>query len=284
MLGHLAALRGDPTVRLAPGAFTRATLTPDGPGVLRATWDADHTGVAVRTTGDGAGWLLERAPRLLGLEDDPAGFAPASGPLRELWRRHPGARVGATGTVWHDLAWTVVQQRVTRQDAAAQWARLVTAFGDPAPGAPELRLPPAPETLARLSYVDLHRVGLERRRAEHLVGAARVAARLAALADASPDTALPALSSLRGVGPWTAGCLRAWTWGDPDTVIPGDDGIPSMVAWVLAGEARADDARMLALLEPHRPHRYRVLTLVVAGGQRPPRRAPRGGRHDIRRH
>ena len=63
----------------------------------------------------------------------------------------------------------------------------------------------------------------------------------------------------------------------------GDDGIPSLVAWVLARETRADDARMLELLEPYRPHRYRVLRLVLGSGQRPPRRAPRGRRTDIRR-
>jgi hypothetical protein len=40
---------------------------------------------------------------------------------------------------------------------------------------------------------------------------------------------------------------------------------------------------MLELLEPHRPHRYRVLGLVMAGGRRPPRQAPRGHRQDIRR-
>ena len=41
--------------------------------------------------------------------------------------------------------------------------------------------------------------------------------------------------------------------------------------------------RMLELLEPYRPHRYRVLRLMMGSGQRPPRRAPRSRRTDIRR-
>jgi 3-methyladenine DNA glycosylase/8-oxoguanine DNA glycosylase len=86
-----------------------------------------------------------------------------------------------------------------------------------------------------------------------------------------------------GIGPWTAGMLRALTWGDPDTVIPGDAGIPSLLAWLLAGERTADDARMSELLEPHAPHRYRVLRLALAAGTRPPRRHPRARRIDIRR-
>jgi hypothetical protein len=66
--------------------------------------------------------------------------------------------------------------------------------------------------------------------------------------------------------------MAAMTWGDPDTVITGDSGIPSLIAQVLAGERWADDDRMLELLEPHRPHRYRVLRLALAartGGPRP---------------
>ncbi len=92
-----------------------------------------------------------------------------------------------------------------------------------------------------------------------------------------------ALGAVPGIGPWTTGCLAALTWGDRDAVLPGDSGIPSLVGWVLAGRHRADDAAMLDLLEPHRPHRYRVLGLVMASGRRPPRTAPRGNREDIRR-
>jgi 3-methyladenine DNA glycosylase/8-oxoguanine DNA glycosylase len=76
--------------------------------------------------------------------------------------------------------------------------------------------------------------------------------------------------------------LAVHTWGERDTVIVGDDGIPSMVGWLLAREAGADDARMIELLEPYRPHRYRVVRLAFAGQVRPPRRHPRGRRTDIR--
>jgi hypothetical protein len=105
-LGVLRMLPGDPTVQLSPGRFARATWTPEGPGAIVVTWD-DAT-ARVSACGDGADWLDARAEPLLGLHDDPSGFAPASGPLRELWRRHPGARIGRTGTLWHDLAWWVV--------------------------------------------------------------------------------------------------------------------------------------------------------------------------------
>lgn len=141
---------------------------------------------------------------------------------------------------------------------------------------------PAAQRVARLGYADLHPLGLERRRAEVLVRAAHVVHRLAPLVDEPFAEAEPRPRALPGVGPWTASGLSATTWGDPDTVLVGDDGIPSLVGWLLAREAAADDARMLALLEPYRPHRYRVVRLAFLGGVRAPRRAPRGRRTDVR--
>jgi 3-methyladenine DNA glycosylase/8-oxoguanine DNA glycosylase len=63
--------------------------------------------------------------------------------------------------------------------------------------------------------------------------------------------------------------------GDPDAVSVGDYHIPSMVGWALAGERRADDARMLELLEPYRGQRARVIRLLELAGVGAPRRAPR---------
>lgn len=289
-LGAITWLPGDPTTRLSPGLFERATLTPEGPGTVVVRWapaggaaPAVPEGVAeVTAHGDGARWLLERAPRLLGCLDDVSGFDPATPPLRDLWRRHRGRRIAATATLWHDLACVVVQQRITRQDAADQWRRLVTIHGTPAPGVEGLTVPPTPQVVARLTAADLHRLGIERRRGLTLATAAPAVLRLQPRVDHEWPAVAAALRALPGIGPWTLGCLAALTHGDPDAVIPGDSGIPSLVTWVLAGRSRGDDAAMTELLEPYRPHRYRVLGLVMASGRRPPRQAPRGYRHDIR--
>jgi 3-methyladenine DNA glycosylase/8-oxoguanine DNA glycosylase len=55
----------------------------------------------------------------------------------------------------------------------------------------------------------------------------------------------------------------------------GDYHVPNMVGWALAGEVRADDARMLALLEPFRGHRGRVCVLLELAGVAAPRFGPR---------
>ncbi len=282
-LAALAFLHGDPTVRLAPGRFERATVTPAGAGAITVTWAPGRPEAQVETHGEGAAWLLERAPRLLGCTDDVGGFAPATPPLDDLWHRHRGDRIARTGTLWHDLAWFIVQQRVSRADAADHWRRLVADLGTPAPGVPSLIAPPDADTVAGLGYPHFHRYGIERQRADHLRGAARAVARLERLVDGDAVAAMPALRSVRGIGPWTASCLATQTWGERDAVIVGDHGIPAMVAWLLARERRADDRRMLELLEPYRPHRYRVIRLAFAGRAGPPRQHARAQRVDIRR-
>lgn len=280
--GTLASLTGDPTVRLQQGLFERATVTPDGSATIAVSWHTDQPDARVEAHGDGADWLLERAPQLLGCRDDVTGFEPTTPPLRDLWRRHCGDRIPRTGTLWHDLAWLIVQQRVSRVDAAEQWRRLVNDLGAPAPAIPSLMAPPEPTTVARLGYHHFHRYGIERRRADNLLHAARAAVRFQTLVDDDVDAVMPALRSVRGIGAWTASCVATQTWGDRDAVIVGDSGIPSIVAWLLARERRADDHRLLELLEQYRPHRYRVIRLAFASGIKPPRRHHRARRIDIR--
>lgn len=279
----LTMLPGDPTVRLEPGRLRRATHTPDGSGTIDVAWSPGGDVATVTTTGPGGRWLRERAGHLCGCHDRVDDFRPDHPVVRELWRRHGGLRVIRTATLWHDLAWWIVQQRISRDDAARQWRRLVAAHGEPAPGDADLRVPPNPDTVARLPYHRLHALGIERRRATHLVAAARAVPRLEPLVDGPSARADAILAAVDGIGPWTRSGLAAVTWGEPDTVIVGDSGIPGMVAWLLARERTADDGRMLELLEPFRPHRYRVIKLAFDAGVRPPRHHPRRTNPDIRR-
>lgn len=278
VLSPLRMLSADPTSRAGYREFTRATWTPHGPGTIAMVWGSDPGRISVECQGDGADWLLERADLLVGARDDVSTFR-AEGVVGRLWSRFNGDRVGATGTVWHDLTWFVVQQRIRRTDAAAQWRRLVTTFGDPIEGSEGLYTPPDPDRLSRAAPWSLRALGIDARRAATLIEAARVADRLHLLADQPSDEALARLGSVTGVGPWTRACLAAMTWGGADAVITGDSGIPSLITSTLAGERRGDDARMLELLEPFRPHRYRVLRLAFAARVGARRGRPQFGRN-----
>lgn len=89
------------------------------------------------------------------------------------------------------------------------------------------------------------------------------------LTSRTPAQVQDRLQHIRGIGPWSAAMVTATAMGDPDAVPVGDFHIPNTVAWHLAGEARATDARMLELLEPYAGHRWRVIRLAKASGSAP---------------
>jgi 3-methyladenine DNA glycosylase/8-oxoguanine DNA glycosylase len=279
----------DPTTQWTSTSFAKAVLTPDGPGTMLLTWDGRGVTTA-EAWGSGAPWLLERAPYWVGLHDDVAGFDPTIHPRVAEWaRRHPGIRLPAAGVIWQELLLVLLGQRVTTEEAVKSWSRIVYAWGEPAPGPLELRLPPTPSVVAASSYVDLHRFNVERRRADAILLAARRAQRLEEAAAMPPPEARVRLSALPGLGTWTATSVITATHGDPDTIVLRDYGLPTMVNYAFTGDPRrlsADDGGdeiMCRHLEPWAGHRQRIVRLLFTVGVSPPRRGPRARNPDIRR-
>ena len=262
----------DPTVRLARSSACRATTTPEGPAATAFT--ARGASIEVEAWGPGAEWCLERAPALLGRDDDPATFAPEHPALRSLHRRLPGLRIGRSDAVVEALLPAVLEQKVTSIEARRSYRKLVVAYGEPAPGPLGLTLSPSPRLLASLPYHSFHRFGVERKRAETIRRVCSYAHRLEEAAGLPKEQAQQRLLALPGIGPWTAARVAGTAFGDADAVVVGDYHLPHLVSWVLAGEPRSDDRRMIELLEPYAGHRGRVLRLVVAGGSRPPSHHP----------
>lgn len=284
MLATLSLLRhgpGDPTFVTADGLW-RTTRTPDGPATLQLV--SDGTVVHARAWGLGAGWAVEAAPDLLGAGDDDRGFVAHHRVVRDIARRRPGMRIGRTGLAFESLVPAILEQQVTSVEAHRAWRRLLQRYGEPAPGpAPAgMRVSPAPETWARIPSWEWHRAGVDGRRARAVVTAARVARRIDETAALDRREAVARLRSLPGVGQWTAAEVAQRAFGDVDAVSVGDYNLPSLIGWTLIGE-RVDDDRMLELLEPYRPQRYRAVKLIELGGRRAPRRAPRAPIRDFAR-
>jgi 3-methyladenine DNA glycosylase/8-oxoguanine DNA glycosylase len=82
------------------------------------------------------------------------------------------------------------------------------------------------------------------------------------------------LQTLPGVGVWTSAEVRFRAHGDADAVSFGDYHVAKDVGWALTGSA-VDDDGLAELLEPYRPHRYRVQRLVELARLSRPRRGPR---------
>lgn len=273
----------DPTIRKHGGAVYHAFRTEDGPVTVRYR-QASPTSADVEAWGPGAERALEAAPAQLGIDDRPEDFRTDDPRVAALAERHRGLRFGRTGRVIEKLVPTIIGQKVTGKGAAMSWRDLVFRHGERAPGdeGPSLWLMPTLERFRELAYQDFHPLGIERKRAQVILDVTRRARKLEAMVAEGADALEARLLAFKGIGPWTASIVRGSVFGDPDAVVVGDYNLPNAVAWALAGEARADDARMLELLEPFRPHRARVVALLAMSGSSPPRFGPRLPVNDIR--
>jgi 3-methyladenine DNA glycosylase/8-oxoguanine DNA glycosylase len=258
---------GDPCYQLdADRAIWRTSLQHTGAVTARISRSAPDA-VTCQAWGEGAEEFLEALPALLGADDDAADFRPVHPVVAAAAKRVPHLRLGRTGRVLEALIPAVVEQRVPGADAFRAWRLLVTKFGSPAPGpAPvRMRVPPSAQVWRRIPSWEFHRANVDPGRARTVVGCAQRADALERLAGRPAAEAREALTVLPGVGVWTAAETAQRAFGDADALSVGDYHVPKMIGWTLIGRP-VDDAGMIELLEPERPHRYRAVRLLEASG------------------
>jgi 3-methyladenine DNA glycosylase/8-oxoguanine DNA glycosylase len=275
------AVFGDPTQRATATEALRATRTPDGPATLSVMLTAPGC-VEARAWGPGASWALARLRSWLALDDPPLDPARLDAPLRELARSAAGLRLARTERVFELLVPIVLEQLVSGAEASRAFARLVRRFSERAPGPFEdLWLPLGPREIRAIPLAAFPACGALERQGRTLHELAFRATRVEEAAAMDADTAERRLTAFPGVGVWTARSAMLRGMGHADAVPLGDYGLPGIVAYNLTGDARADDARMLELLEPFRGQRGRVVRWIVATGRMPERRAPRAALREI---
>ncbi len=269
------------------GAIWRASLTPEGPGSVRIRRDGPR--VEIAAWGPGAAWLAKRGAAMIGVDDELGDFPAlvAGHPLlAEAHRRHPRLRLVRTGLVIQSLIPAILEQRVTTAEAFRAWRRIVERHGEPAPGpAPkELRVPPPPRIWAAIPSWEWHRHGVDGQRSTTIIRAVRLASALERTGDLSGEEAVRLLCTVPGIGIWTAAETTQRSHGHADALSVGDLHLSKHIGYALTGERDADDARMLELLEPFRPHRYRAARLILLTAPGQPRRTPRAPVPDHRRY
>jgi 3-methyladenine DNA glycosylase/8-oxoguanine DNA glycosylase len=269
---------GDPTSHTDRlGTWWLAWRTPEGPATLRLTDRAPLGEVHATAWGEGAAWLLDGIPDLLGEHDDTEGFTCHHPLVAEARRRFPGWRVPRSRLVTQVLVPAVIEQKVTGQEAFAGYRALVRRAGTPAPG-PGARIglvvPPDGPGWADVPSWEWLRAGVDGGRSRTVVRAARYAGRLDECAGLAPAAARARMEALPGVGRWTSAEVAQRALGDADAVSFGDYHVAKDIGWALTGSP-VDDDGLAELLEPYAGHRYRVQRLLELMAARRPRRGPR---------
>ncbi|MFD1150148.1 DNA-3-methyladenine glycosylase family protein [Saccharothrix hoggarensis] len=278
VLGPLRRGPADLAFRAGDGVWLAAN-TPVGPGTLHVRRAAGV--VEADAWGDGAEWLLDGLPALLGAEDDDSAFECHHPLIAEARRRSPGIRLGRTGRVWDSLLPAILEQKVTSTEAFRSYRELCRRFGTPAPGVTGMCVPPTPRAILGVTDWEWHRAGVDGGRRRALIAAAQVAHRLERAAELGGEAGRDLLRKVPGVGVWTAAEVAQRAWGDPDAVSFGDFHLAGLVGWALTGGPLDDDG-MADVLSPYVPQRHRAVRYVLASGFRKPRFGPRFAPRDYR--
>lgn len=269
---------GDPTFQPDRGdGWWLGLPTPQGSATLRLV-QRDELGEVIATAwGDGAEWILDQVPALLGDGDDDADFVAHHPQVARAWKRYAAWHVPRSALVMHALVPAVIEQKVTGQEAFGGYRKLVHRYGSRAPGPGEQRrlwVAPTPQEWAAIPSWAWLAASVDGARSGTVMRAARVAGRLEEGPLLPLSEARRRLRSVPGVGVWTAAEVAQRALGDPDAVSFGDYHVAKDLTWALLGEVRDDDV-LAELLEPYRGHRYRVQHLLGLAGAARPRRGPR---------
>ena len=188
--------------------------------------------------------------KLLGLELDlPAFHAFAQGEpvLAEAVQRFPGFRPPLAPDPFEALVSSITAQQVSLHAAFAVRSRLIDRFGErsacsgsgpgegvrgnrevPPTGANVLAFPTR-ERVARASEAELIVLGFSRRKAEYVLGVARADLDFHELASLPDDEVKARLTSLRGLGDWSADWFLARHLARPEAWPAGDLGLRKAV-------------------------------------------------------
>ena len=184
----------------------------------------------VRFSPGGRG-VAEAVAHQLGLPFDLEGFwsrARHDPVLAGLAQPLAGYRPPLALDPWEMLVTSITAQQVSLHAACAVRSRLIERFGVRHDVAFSF---PARDRIALAREEEIVAVGFSRRKAEYVTGLARSELDLDALAARSDEEVVEAITSVRGLGRWTADWFLARCLARPDAWPAGDLGVRKAVSW-----------------------------------------------------
>ncbi len=221
ILDYLSARAVPGTEQVSGETYRRAVRSSTGGGILEITGVGDR--LTLKLSGTDIGSLardVAAARRLFDLDADPMAVQEVLAEdalLAQLLQKRPGLRVPGAYDGFELAVRAVLGQQVSVAAASTFAGRLVRQLGTPLPepSGSVTHLFPSADTVAG---ADLGAIGLTTARAETLRSLAGAVAAGTVLLHAGADQVRTeqALTSLRGIGPWTASYIAMRALRDPD--------------------------------------------------------------------
>ncbi len=158
-------------------------------------------------------------------------------PFYSLLRKHPrvaymarefkGLRLVGIPDLFESLSWCIIGQQINLSFAHKVKRQLVAAYGGSVAGH---SLFPAPEVLAELKEPDYKALQFSRLKAEYMITLSKafadgVISKVALLALEDTEARMKALTSIRGIGAWTANYALMKSLRDTTRIPHGDVGL-----------------------------------------------------------
>lgn len=237
LLGFLGARAIAGIERIEGNVYRRAIRCGTATGVVEVEPSESSPSLRLSVPIDFArelGSIVRRARRLFDLDAYPAAIGEALAGdriLSSLVKERPGLRVPGCWDPFELAVRAILGQQVSVKGASTLAARLVRALGPAVDcGDPGLdRVFPSADRVAQATLAD---VGLTSSRAATIRRfAAAVATGALRLESASSlDEAVAAMTSIEGIGPWTAHYIAMRALGEPDAFPASDLGIRKALA------------------------------------------------------
>ncbi|HZZ17916.1 MAG TPA: Ada metal-binding domain-containing protein [Opitutaceae bacterium] len=262
----LRALGRDPqsvTERLVGTSYVTSANFAGTPGLLRLELSQKSVVATADTEGGSNSAQRQAAHRLviamLGLDQDAAAFSRLAKKLGigRLVAGRQGLRLLRTPSLWDAILWAIVGQQINLPFAFALKRRLIENTGTPLKEG--LYSLPTPKILAKLDPEATRPWQYSQKKAEYVIGAAKLVAEgkldLEALPLMSATRAERTLLAVHGLGPWSVNYIMMRSLGFADCVPFGDTGVTSGLKTLFKLEVRPDvdgTRRLMSVFSPHR--------------------------------
>ncbi|MEX2225919.1 MAG: AlkA N-terminal domain-containing protein [Dehalococcoidia bacterium] len=246
------------------GTYRRSVVMCGYPGVIEvAQGDASHLHVTVHLAALTS--LIDavaRIRRIAGLDQpgDASELLKRDSMLRPLIARRPGLRVPGAWDPFEVAVRIIVGQQISVRGASTITGRIAQCFGEGVGGVGGWGLThtfPSARRIAGVRVDQLRETGLTQSRAESVRAFARVYAEGKVPLDGSHtlEDLVGALTSLPGIGPWSAQMIAMRAASSVDAFPAGDLGLRKAAATLLQREDVPGAEELAERAEAWRPHR-----------------------------
>ncbi|MFC5405900.1 DNA-3-methyladenine glycosylase family protein [Cohnella soli] len=260
-LHYLSRSPDESLYRIQDGKLYKAFVSQGKPRLFEVR--GDMPGVLLVRSLDEEEWPADTSEEIkeyvkewfdLGLDLAPF-YSMASGDpvLSDVVKRLYGLRNMGIPDLFEALCWGIIGQQITLSFAYTLKRRFVETYGTLVSSqGVEVWLFPTPERIAELDVAELAALKLTGRKAEYLIGVARLIVdgsigKHSLLASDSFKTAEKSLVAIRGIGPWTANYVLMRCLRYPSAFPIDDVGLHNAIKAVLGMDEKPTVARIREL-------------------------------------